>query len=328
MGAAPPAAPLAPSLPELRRCVGTPFTPAPVEPWLHPRRARVRVALGPANHAVQDVLATPGAPARVRAKLAYGTVSKDLERENVRVFLDACSGWKRLGDFRTDDEGLIAAPVPATLTPGVYDVRVEVMGDGSVARGRIWILPRGTRLAVTDIDGTLTTSDEELVRDVATDLFQPIVSGAYVPAAYPGAAALTNALARRGYVLVYLTGRPYWLTSKTREWLASGGFAPGPLHLADSNREAVPNAAGVGAFKLAYLRSLAEAGFVVDEAYGNATTDVSAYAGAGVPAAATWIIGSNGGTGGTQAAEASWQPRAAAVSALPPVAQPFTEPSR
>jgi phosphatidate phosphatase PAH1 len=205
----------------------------------------------------------------------------------------------------------------------VYDVRVEVMGDGSVAPGRVWILPRGTRLAVTDIDGTLTTSDEEMARDVLTDLFQPIVSGAYVPAAYPGAAALTNALARRGYVLLYLTGRPYWLTSRTREWLASGGFAPGPLHLASSNREAIPNAAGVGAFKRAYLRSLAEAGFVVDEAYGNATTDVLAYARAGVPATATWIIGPNGGAGGTQAPAGSWEPRAAAVSAMPAVPQPF-----
>jgi hypothetical protein len=33
------------------------------------------------------------------------------------------------------------------------------------------------------------------------------------------------------------------------------------------------------AYELAYLRSLADAKFLVDEAYGNATTDVSAFAG-------------------------------------------------
>jgi phosphoserine phosphatase len=327
-GATPLPAPAAPPLPALRRCVGSAFTPAPVEPWLHPRRARVRVALGPANHAVQDVLATPGAPATIRAKLAYGAASKDLEDERVRVFLDACSGFRRLAELRTDDEGRIAVPVPATLAPGVYDVRIEVLGDGSVAPGRVFILPRGTRLAVTDIDGTLTTADEEMVKDVAADLFRPIVAGAHVPAAYPGAAALTNALAARGYVVVFLTGRPYWLAGKTREWLSSGGFAAGPLHLADSNAEAVPNAGGVGAFKRAYLRSLAAAGFALEEAYGNATTDVSAYAGAGIPRAATWIIGPNGGAGGTQAVSASWEPRAAAVAAMPLVAQPFAPPSR
>ena len=269
------------------------------------------------------MVATPGARATIRAKIAYGAVSKDLEHERVRVFLDACSGWTTLGDFRTDDEGRIVVPVTPSLAPGVYDVRVEVMGDGSVAPGRIWILPRGTRLAVTDIDGTLTTRDEEMVKDLVADLFQPIVSGTYVPAAYPGAAALTKALAGRGYVVVFLTGRPYWLTASTRDWLASGGFAPGPLHVTNRNRQASPNAAGVGAFKRAYLRSLAAAGFALEEAYGNATTDVSAYAEAGIPRAATWIIGPNGGAGGTQAVPASWEPRAAAVAAMPLVAQPF-----
>lgn len=325
---APPAPPPAPPLPALRRCVGSTFTPAPVEPWLHPGRARARAALGPANHAVQDVLAAPGAPATIRAKLAYGAASKDLERERVRVFLDACSGFRPIAELRTDGEGRIAVPVPATLAPGVYDVRVEVLGDGSVAPGRVWILPRGTRLAVTDIDGTLTTGDEEMVKDVVGDVFRPMVAGAHVPAAYPGAAALTNALAARGYVVLFLTGRPHWLAGKTREWLSSGGFAAGPLHLADSSAEAVPGARGVGAFKRAYLRSLAAAGFAVEEAYGNAPTDVAAYAGAGIPAAATWIIGPNGGSGGTQAVSASWEPRAAAVAAMPPVAQPFAPASR
>ena len=60
-----------------------------------------------------------------------------------------------------------------------------------------------------------------------------------------------------------------------------------------------------------------------DEAYGNATTDVHAYAGAGIPAGATWIIGPNGGSGGTHAVTGSWQPRAEAVAAEPPVEQPF-----
>ncbi len=310
-------------VPAFRRCVGTPFVPAPEEPWAHPDRAALRAALGPANHVVQDVVATPGAPATIRAKLAYGSISKDLEHEKVRVFLDACSGWTRLAEVRTDDEGRIAAPLRVKLAPGVYEVRVEVMGDASIGSGRIWILPRGTRLAVTDIDGTLTTGDDEMVKDVTSDLFQPLGSGKRAAAAYPGAVALTNALAARGYVVVFLTGRPYWLAGKTRDWLAAGGFAPGPLHVADSNAEAVPSADGVGAFKLAYLRSLAAAGFVLEEAYGNATTDVSAYAGAGIPPRATWIIGPNGGKGGTHAVKGSWEERAALESGMPPVPQPF-----
>ncbi|HET8540520.1 MAG TPA: hypothetical protein VFL83_11670 [Anaeromyxobacter sp.] len=312
--------------PALRRCVGTPFTPAPVEAWIHGTLTPLTVALGAPNHSMQDVLATPGGAATMRGKFTYGSVSKDLEDEKVRVFLDACSGWTTLGDFRTDTDGRIAVPVPSSLAAGVYDVRLQVLGDGTLAPGRIWILPAGTRLAVSDIDGTLTTSDEELVVDVITDFFQPIYTGADVPNAYPGAAALTNALVGRGHVVVFLTGRPYWLTGKTREWLSSGGFALGPLHVTDSNSEAIPSQDGVGAFKLAFLRSLTAAGFRLDEAYGNATTDVFAYAGAGIPATATWIIGPNAGAGGTNAVTGSWEPRAAAVSALPPVTQPFTVP--
>jgi phosphatidate phosphatase PAH1 len=268
---------------------------------------------------MQDVVATPGSAATIRGKFAYGVVSKDLEGEDVRVFLDDCAGWKSLGDFRTDGDGRISAPVPTALGAGVYEVRLEVLGDASVAPGRLWILPIGTHLAVTDVDGTLTTGDEELVEDVIADLFGPIFSGDRVPEAYPASAELTDALVGRGYVLVYLTGRPYWLTAKTRDWLAAGGFAAGPLHVADSNGEALPLEAAVGAYKRDYLESLAAQGFILDEAYGNAATDVYAYAAAGIAPGTTWIIGPNGGSGGTNAVSGSWQTRADTVAGEPPV---------
>ncbi|WP_242343726.1 LNS2 domain-containing protein [Anaeromyxobacter terrae] len=303
-------------------CVGAPFTPAPAKGFAYDTNALL-AALGSPGHSMQDVVAVDGASIVVHGKFAYGTVSKDLEGERVRVYLDDCSGWRALGEATTDSDGRIAVAVGA-LPAGVYDVRLEVLGDASVAPGRIWVLPRGARLAVTDIDGTLTTSDEELVQDVLTDLFAPIFTGNDVPEAYPGAAALTRALSGRGYVLVYLTGRPYWLAAKTRAWLAAGDFAPGALHTTDSNTEALPTEAGVGAYKLAFLEGLRAQGFVLEEAYGNATTDVYAYAGAGVPAERTWIIGPNGGAGGTNAVAGSWEARAAEVRALPAVEQPFT----
>jgi len=306
-----------PTPPTLATCLGTPFTPAPDEGWIH-AGSTLTVALGAPNHSMQDVLVTPGGAAEIRGKFAYGVVSKDLEGEKVRVFLDACAGWTSLGDFRTGSDGRIAVPVPAGLGAGIYDVRLQVLGDGSLAPGRIWVLPEGTHLAVSDIDGTLTTGDDELVEDVIGDLFEPILTGSHAPDAYPGAAALTAALAGRGYVVVYLTGRPYWLTAKTRGWLAAGGFAAGALHVADSNAEALPTAGGVGAYKLAFLRSLAAAGFLLDEAYGNATTDISAYAGAGVAAALTggaWV-GRCGRTNSTTLAKPAASRTAMSASTL------------
>jgi phosphatidate phosphatase PAH1 len=301
--------------------MGGAFTPAPAEGFRH-LASQLVAALGEPGHSMQDVIAAEGAAIAVHGKFAYGPMSNDLEDERVRVFVHGCSGFQSLGDATTDGDGRIAFPVPA-LPVGVYDVRLEVLGDESTAAGRVWVLPRGTHIAVSDVDGTLTTSDGELVQDVLTDFFGPIFSGDDIPSAYPGAADLTRALADRGYVLLYLTGRPYWLTGKTRAWLADGGFALGALHTTDSNGEALPVDTGVGAFKLAFLEALAAQGLLVDEAYGNATTDVYAYAGAGIPAASTWIIGPNAGLGGTNAVTGSWAARAAEVQALPPIAQPF-----
>ena len=273
---------------------------------------------------MQDVIATPGSPVILRGKFAYGDVSKDLEGERIRAYLDDCAGWRPLGEATTDADGRIVLQVSEPLPAGVYDVRLEVLGDASLAPGRVWVLPRGTHLAVTDIDGTLTTSDEELVRDVFTDLFDPIYTGADVPAARPAAADLTRAHADRSRVVIYLTGRPYWLTEKTRAWLSDGGFALGALHTTDSNAEAIPTETAVGAYKRAFLQGLSAQGLVLDEAYGNATTDVTAYEGAAIAPESTWIIGPHGGEGGTRAVSSSWADRAAEILSAPGVEQPFT----
>lgn len=307
--------------PSLAWCVGTPFTPARARGFDH--LANEVIALAAPGHSMQDPIVTPGAPAVIHGKFAYGAVSKDLQDETVRVYLGDCTGWRSLGEAKTSSDGRIAFTVAEPLPIGVYDVRLEVLGDASVAPGRLWILPPGTHLAISDIDGTLTTSDEELVVDVLTDLFEPIFSGDDVPAAWPGGPELTHALADRGWVVVYLTGRPYWLTEKTRAWLSAGGFATGALHTTDTNAEALPVESGVGDFKRAWLEGLTAQGFVLDQAYGNATTDLYAYAGAGIPAAATWIIGPHAGEGGTQAVAASWSARALELAAAPPVVQPF-----
>lgn len=308
--------------PTFRSCVGASFTAVPKRGWGHLSSTLV-AGLGAPQHAMQDVLVTTGSPIALRGKFAYGAVSKDMEDEAVRGFLHDCDGWRNLGDRATDDDGRVTFAPDLALPVGVYDVVLELLGDASVARGRVWVLPAGTRVAVSDIDGTLTTGDEEVLKDVFVDLFSPLLAGSYVPHAYPSAVELTHALVQRKYLLVYLTGRPYWLTGMTRDWLSERGFALGVLHTCDSNAEALPTEAGVQAFKLAYLRSLEQAGFVIDEAYGNATTDVGAYLGAGLAAQSIWIIGKHGGSHGTQRVTEGWQTRTAEAKALPAIEQTF-----
>jgi hypothetical protein len=302
-----------------RWCEGRPFVPAPEEDFRHTTNEVLLGALEP-SHSAEDVVVRPAEAASLVARFSYGALSTDLADEDVRVFLDDCSGYRSLGDHTTDDDGRIVVNAPAGFGPGVYEVRFQVLGDRSTTVSYLWVLPEGTRLVVTDIDGTLTASDSEL--------FEQILDGSEIPEAYPGAVALTERHAELSSVVVYLTGRPYWLTQKTRDWTAGLGFALGPLHVAATEAEALPGESGVGDYKLAWLQGLLAQGYTVDFAYGNASTDLYAYLGAGFDPSLVWIIGDHAGENGTNAATDTWEPRVAEVEALSPVEQPFRFPAR
>jgi phosphatidate phosphatase APP1 len=304
----------APEVPTFQRCVGRPFTAGETEAWQQ-LGTPIVVATGGPGHSAEDRVVATAAALELRGKFTYGLISKDLEGELVRVYLDDCSGWVDLGAHETDADGRVAVAGPTDLPPGEYGVRFEVAGDLSATASTAWVLPPGTHLAVTDIDGTLTTSD--------TELFREILDGSHVPEAYPGAVELTEAHAALGHVIVYLTGRPYLLTDVTRAWLADLGFAAGALHLTDEALDVLPTEAQVGAYKLAFLQSLIDAGFVLDLAYGNATTDIYAYLGVAIPPELVWIIGDNAGVDGTNAVTETWMPRVAEVEVSPAIEQPF-----
>jgi hypothetical protein len=296
----------------LRTC-NTPFRPAPAAGWRH-WTSRFVSALGSPVHSANDVISRPGTTAGLQARFAYGGVlDKELEDEWVWVFVNDCTAWRYVGYGLTSDEGRVTFNFAAALPTGEYDARMEVVGDATSVPLRLFVLPSGTHLAVFDLDGTLTTDD--------TQLFESILLGT-VPAAYPAAADLTWAEATRNEVIVYLTGRPEILAGKSRDWLGSLGFAPGALHLARTANDVLPTNSGVGAYKLAYLRSLQSAGMILDDAFGNATTDVYAYGQAGMRASRTWIIGSNAGAGGTNPVTGSWAAVVARLLGEPAVPQP------
>jgi hypothetical protein len=309
----------APGLPTFQRCTGAEFTPEPAGAWSNPILSAIVTAAGAASHSSQDVLAVHGRPTAVVGKFAYGVLdgllSKDLEGEAIRVWVWDCTSWVSLGTATTDSDGRIRQPVEVALPVGVFDVRLQVVGDATVTGSTLWNLPVGTHLVVSDIDGTLTTSDGEIFRE--------ILDGSHVPVAYPSGPELLAAHGELGHVVVYLTGRPYALTQITRDWLADLDFPLGSLHVVDDILDFIPSDAYVGAFKQAYLEELKAAGFVIDLAYGNATTDITAYLGAGLPPEKVWIIGENAGMEGTVAVADSWAARTAEVSALPAVEQPF-----
>jgi hypothetical protein len=315
-----------PPMPLYQSCTSSP------EPSLSPqgfRHLSSELLVGVANpeHSAQDVIALPSSRTQIPGKFAYGRFSKDLQDEEIIAFLDDCSGFSELGRALTDSDGRVSFELDTTpLGLGRFALHQAVTGDASGAPSELRVLPAGTQLIVLDIDGTLTTSDSEVLQDTIDEFFLPIYEGSYLPEAYPGAIALTQALADKGYVLVYLTGRPYWLTRITREWLQELGFAPGHLHLTDSNGEALPTEGGVGSYKRDYLLGLLAMGYTIEYAYGNATTDIWAFEQAGIDKSKTFIIGDHAGEEGTQGIAGDYLLHLAAVQALPQALQPFAWP--
>lgn len=282
------------------------------------------------GHSAQDVITNPDVAATITGKFAYGDLSKDLEDERIEVWMDDCAGaYTLLGEATTDDDGRIALELPVDELPpvGRYALYLRVMGDNTFTQSTLSVFPAGTKIMVFDIDGTLTTSDGQLFADIVADFFEPIASGDFVPAARAGATELTHLRWDTQQVpLVYLTGRPYLLTASTREWLTDLDFAPATLHLASSNSDVLPTNGSVGEYKAAYLASLEALDFEIIGAYGNATTDIYAYADAGVPLDSTFIAGTHGGEDGTVAVGDDYVAHVDAVGAESPVEQPFDMP--
>ena len=319
-------------------CTANPFVAAgPAVDWNHSFTTGVETVLqGAANHRGQDVVVNPGQLPVLIGKFAYGTFDKDLKDEWVEVWIQLdppCGAWTKLGEVLTsedgeygtqygieDDGGRVFFPIDASAAPGpgAYPIVMLVKGDLSMAAFNLFVVKPGRRMVLTDIDGTMTTSDFQLV----AELFMDIFSGSFVPAMYADANTVMQRYHDKGYDLVYVTGRPDMLKDATRNWLDQQGFPRGVIHLTDTNAQALPTASGVQAYKTDFLQLLIGThGVAIDYAYGNATTDIGAYAAVGIAKDRTFIIGANGGTDGTQALT-DYTSHLPYVDAVPQAVQP------
>ena len=284
----------------------------PIMKWHRKRTRMITVRSGSARHRGQDVITTTGRDQLLIAKFAYGKTDKDLTREHVDVFVqDAppCGQGRRLGDAWTsdgdkptragveDDGGRVYFSVPEAHRrgEGQHPVRMLVGGDHSQAAFGLYVTKPATRVVIFDMDGTLTTGDGEIGRQ----LFKRLSRESYRPKMYKGAPAVARSWAAKGYLVVYVSGRPDNLRRMSRKWLVEQGFPPGPIHLTDKLRQSRPSSGGLGEYKSDFLKRLESEGLVVYAAYGNAETDIEAYEAAGVPKSHTFIIGPNAGKGGT-----------------------------
>lgn len=238
-----------------------------------PRSAEV-VGHGKPTHRGLDVLVAEGEPQRLSAKFAYGRLDHDLQGEDVIVEVEgAAKAWEPLGTYRTssngtDDGGRVTLVIPSERTRGVgrHRVRFTVVGDKTSTEVALVVVGKGQRAFVSDVDGTLTTSEWADVGDM--------LRGA-TPKAHDAAPRALGILAARGHLPIYLTARPERLVSRTRAFLEAAGFPPGVVIAAGGRTGAVGNAAV--AAKRAVLEQLA-ARVEIAWAFGNMASDAEVYA--------------------------------------------------
>jgi phosphatidate phosphatase APP1 len=250
-----------------------------------------------AYHSASDAVARPESAALMEAWFSRGAaVRKAVEHTPVVLEQEVAGGWSEVAKGRTDAEGHVAAAVKAPATAGPHAYRWR-MGEETVP-ATLWVVKEGQAAVVFDIDGTLTPSDMENVKDYGRRLVRngdPRKVHLRV-----GAVARAQREAKEALV-VYLTGRPPFLGRTTREWMAFHHLPEGPVFWMPETRDIWPSLARVGQAKLDRLMALKACGLHWIRGYGNASTDIAAYGALGIPKAQTFILGKHGGEGGTVA---------------------------
>lgn len=227
--------------------------------------------LGDPHHRGFDLIAPASdATQTIEGWIAYSIADKALEDEDVDLFACRESQWQKLGTATTDDEGHFSLDLTdsARLPIGLRDLYVSVAGDRTGAAFLAYVAPDDQELVASDVDGTLTSSENAFVESLA-------LGGE--PDAQPGAAAAFTRAKTAGLQLVYVTARGNQYTGDTRQWLADKGFPRGPLRLSPSFLT-LPGGDTV-AYKTATLEALP---LPLERGIGNRASDVTAYAAAGL----------------------------------------------
>lgn len=271
-------------------CDPVPSCDAPLPPaaprldWEH-FDSTLATASGSERHRGRDMFYNPGDTHWAMAKFAYGPTDWDLSGEQVDLYLlRGCEGeWESLGPTYTtfdgdhatvegveDSGGWVFFELPA-LPLGRHRVHMVVRGDDSRADTYIEVVDPGTPIILSDIDGTLTTSEWERLLDFLLDT---------IPDVNPGAPDALQALVDLGYRPMYLTARPEFLGNRTYDFVELRGLPPGIIHTTLSATGAT--GASAVAYKSDELAALAARGLVPSWVFGNSDSDATAYDNAGI----------------------------------------------
>ena len=250
------------------RCAGAPTAAA--GEFRHVSNEIIAELGDPRHRGVDLVAAASAGTQTLEGWLTYTVADKALEDEDVDLYACVDSAWAKLGTARTDGEGHFALALGDAnrLAVGMRDVYASVVGDRTGTVFLAYVAPDQTPLLVSDVDGTLTDSENAFI--------ETVINGEQ-PGQQAGASAAFSAAAASGYQIVYVTARGNQYTDATRQWLADRGFPRGPLRLAASY-VTLPGDDTVD-FK---TRAITDLGLRVAVGVGNRATDITAYANAGL----------------------------------------------
>lgn len=206
---------------EMKNCAEHPFVDVWRGPWDR-IASKKRAERASVQHRTTDRVVSVGQRARVGARMQYD--EGPLAREWVRLFVGTCEGWSQIGVRKTDDDGNIVFELRERLSAGVYGVVFQAVGDATIVRAQLWVLPRQAEVVAVELGGAAF--------EVAGALQEPSR-----PEPVAGAPSLTRWHAGQGRAVVYvddaerLDAAPsgveplqWW-----RRQLRNAGFAVGPV---------------------------------------------------------------------------------------------------
>lgn len=239
-------------------------------------------------HRAYDRFLAEGDEQWLIARFTYGNIAHrhNLKDAAVSIFLlRNCDGpWEFLGKASTSSQpghyasvdgfedrgGQVFFKIPEAKQLGIGRHRIVfvVDGDGTETEMFIEILPEGSNIFISDIDGTLTGSELE-------ELFKLII-GNRMPNVRPFAAELFNGLAGLGYRPFYLTARPEFLHKRTREFLRYYNLPAGILRTSFGQTIGLRGESAVE-YKTWAMQDLRQRGFNLVYAFGNTASDAEAF---------------------------------------------------
>lgn len=235
---------------------------------------------------VADSVVNPGEEQIVsgrffRAAQHLPGIGDGVATEKVYVYAEIDGEWTRVGEGQTNARGFFEVSLgDDKLAVGNHRLLTFLAANGTCIESGFFVWPENTPAITTDIDATLTISDDENLYQIFTDI-------EYVQKQNPHADEMMNAWYDNGYEVSYVTARPWDYQGISRIWLREQGFPFGPLELAPE----FVHGDSAAAYKAVFVERLLALGIHFVAAYGNAESDVEGFTEGGISIDRVWSMG-------------------------------------